>query len=721
MADFRSDDAINAATRTNTTLTKPSGLAVDDILVVALDVENDVAVTPPSTAWEGINISNATQAIDLWVFWKRADSGDTGASNFTFTHSSTWTEGWIGAFSGASTTIDPWFGVSNSGTSTTPLARSVTPIGNDAHIIFIENTFDTTTNFDAPTGSTPTFTERQDAAANLAVYSGTLATAGATGDKTDTITSSSWCCIMMVIEDDAVTSGTLRPYPVQAGDLFASASGTTIVPVIPPLAETNDIMVMAAMKNGSSTFSTPTDWTVLGTKIESDANQSTAWFWKRHDGSESNPSTTVATNSSTDGGYGRIYLFRDCDTAADPFEDTGNAGSPTNSTTPQTSAIDPSAVPKLAVSIVSVDDDNTWSSGMPPTNWTNIGERVSSTTGGDCMMDAIGQMLYSTGSVAAATIGTQSASDYWRSLTFLLTGATVGASGVTVDGAIGAPIMQGQAGVAALTALAVNGAISASVFQGVAGTVSLAALEIVGAIGQGIIQGQAGTVSLTGLTVNGAIGAPVLQGVTGTPELAQMVINGAIGVPVVTGVAGTIALAQLLVNGSISASIMQGVAGTPELGGTPVEVLGAISAQQLVGNPGLAELAQLVVNGAISTPVVQGNPGTAVLAQLAISGATGIMVETGVPGDVSLGQLVVNGAIGQEILQGVAGTAELTPTIVQGAIATPEFKGVAGEIQAPVVIDGAIGIGVLAGVAGAIIITVDEFVSDIYYRRKKLV
>lgn len=210
------------------------------------------------------------------------------------------------------------------------------------------------------------------------------------------------------------------PYLVEAGALFAAASGTSITPVIPASAEADDVMLMAAMANGSTTFTTPTDWTLLGTSVESNANQSTEWYWKRHDGSETNPtSTTSATLSTTIGGYGRIYVFRDCITTGDPFEDVTMAGTPTSSTTPATASIDTTGANRLAVSLLSVDDDNTWSSGNPPSGWTAVG-RVASTTGGDCMMDAITQVIPSAGNVAAATIGTMSAADFWRSLTLAL-------------------------------------------------------------------------------------------------------------------------------------------------------------------------------------------------------------------------------------------------------------------------------------------------------------
>lgn len=215
-----------------------------------------------------------------------------------------------------------------------------------------------------------------------------------------------------------------------AGALFAANSGSNITPVIPASCQANDIMVFAAMCNGSTTFDPPVGWTEFGAAVAS-ANQSSKWFWKRHDGSESDP-TAVAESllfSNTVGGYGRIYVFRGCLTSGTPFEDATNNGTPTLSTTPASPTITTTAADRLAVTLAVIDDDNTWSSGMPPSTYTQVG-RVASTVGGDCMMDGITKAIAVAGDVPGVAIGTQSASDYWRVLTFALIPAAAGQSGV---------------------------------------------------------------------------------------------------------------------------------------------------------------------------------------------------------------------------------------------------------------------------------------------------
>jgi hypothetical protein len=210
------------------------------------------------------------------------------------------------------------------------------------------------------------------------------------------------------------------PTPFAAGDLFDANSGTSITPVIPAGFAADDVAVMECMCNVSSTFSTPTDWAVLGTPVDS-SNQSTGWFWKRLTGAEGNPtSTTSTTGSNAAGLYGRIYVWRGCVTTGDPFEAVTNNGTPTSSATPVSGQVITTGPDELVVSMVLVDDDNPWASGMPPTGWDNMGGRLISTRGGDCMSDAVSRTVPIATTVAGVTLGTMAANDFWRTLTFAL-------------------------------------------------------------------------------------------------------------------------------------------------------------------------------------------------------------------------------------------------------------------------------------------------------------
>lgn len=193
------------------------------------------------------------------------------------------------------------------------------------------------------------------------------------------------------------------PTFVDAGTLAGVSSGTTLTTTIPGAATTNDVMVLALESQGSMTFSQPSGWEDFAVAIDN-AAQSTAWFWKRHDGSESDPSST--TNNTMSGalaGFGRIYVIRGCITTGDPFEDVTMAGAPTLDNNPDTAEITTTGVDRLVMSFVIVDDDNTWSSGNPPTNWSAAGTIATNTTGGDCMMDAIQRTVATAQTVGTAT------------------------------------------------------------------------------------------------------------------------------------------------------------------------------------------------------------------------------------------------------------------------------------------------------------------------------
>lgn len=79
------------ATSNAITITKPSGLAVGNLMVAG--VLSGIGVTTrtwsPPAGWSGVQ-SSAQEFSNLSVYTKVADSGDVAASNFTFTLSGTW-------------------------------------------------------------------------------------------------------------------------------------------------------------------------------------------------------------------------------------------------------------------------------------------------------------------------------------------------------------------------------------------------------------------------------------------------------------------------------------------------------------------------------------------------------------------------------------------------------------------------------------------------------
>ena len=208
------------------------------------------------------------------------------------------------------------------------------------------------------------------------------------------------------------------PTFVSAGVVAGFAAGTTITTEIPDEALPKDIAVLGVMTNNVSTFSTPTDWSILGAGLESDAGQSSKFFWKRLAGGDADPVTNTAALSGTNGGFGRIYLFRGCIETGNPFEDVDNAGT-SSSDTPLTSEVTTTAADRLVAAIVAWDTDHEWLSGMPPAGWANIGGLAANTTALDCAYDAIATPS-SGGTVASVEVAKYPVSGRWRTLTFAL-------------------------------------------------------------------------------------------------------------------------------------------------------------------------------------------------------------------------------------------------------------------------------------------------------------
>lgn len=225
---------------------------------------------------------------------------------------------------------------------------------------------------------------------------------------------------------------------VGAGALAVTGTaGASISPALPSGVVADDILILTVMTNQGNTFPSISGWTNAG-RDQNNANMSTGWYWRRATGSGDAPgSFTIASGTALGTGnglYGRVYAYRGCITSGTPYEDDTNLGAGVADNNPDFNTSTASVNNTHAVGFVCADDDNSWSSGMPPSGWSNEGPRVANATGGDCMMDAIGRWVPASGSVAAVTIGTMSGSDFWRSWSLLLlpevvaTGTSLGPS-----------------------------------------------------------------------------------------------------------------------------------------------------------------------------------------------------------------------------------------------------------------------------------------------------
>lgn len=204
------------ANRTNTTVTAPSGITDGDILFFAHFAASSGTGTKSVTAPSGftavplvsgtwpLNINDGSFGASIRLWYKVA-SGESG--NYTATHAALSTQGVMWRVSaGDATNLLARLNSGTSGSAADSTALSMTTTNNGALVGVIGwDWADTTNNLTGPSGTTPTFTERLDVTLT-GLWTGNLATAGATGDKTfanntnDAVSQNPWAAVMFVVE-----------------------------------------------------------------------------------------------------------------------------------------------------------------------------------------------------------------------------------------------------------------------------------------------------------------------------------------------------------------------------------------------------------------------------------------------------------------------------------------------------------------------------------------
>lgn len=217
-ASYRSISNLAYAGRTDSTIPAPASIADGDTLVAGLFMGRPGAVphTPtPPTGWAAVEGTWPVALTDgsfnghVRLYYKIA-SGESG--DYTFTHDLQNTACWCVCIIGGDGAQPKC--TQNSGFVQDTTALSVTPDENDSLIIYVAQDWgDTATDLTAPTGTTPTFTERLDATL-WHICTGVLATAGATGDKTaannsSTDTPNPWSGYLVAIEPPGGGGGIL--------------------------------------------------------------------------------------------------------------------------------------------------------------------------------------------------------------------------------------------------------------------------------------------------------------------------------------------------------------------------------------------------------------------------------------------------------------------------------------------------------------------------------
>lgn len=168
----------------NAQIPVPAGVQVDDVIIVALYLESDSAVTAPAgfALKDLAEHNDAVQEHRHYVFWKRATGADSGTYDFSWIGTE-WRELHANRISGCTTTIAPWdataTAVSAGTASSTSPAVSLTTNFADTLLVW------SASNFNGGAWTPPaTWTERQDNGSDLGAASVVQASAGATGSIT---------------------------------------------------------------------------------------------------------------------------------------------------------------------------------------------------------------------------------------------------------------------------------------------------------------------------------------------------------------------------------------------------------------------------------------------------------------------------------------------------------------------------------------------------------
>lgn len=197
MPSYRSGSQVNYGNRTNTTIPAPAGILDDDQLLIIFQTGAAGGAAPVPTPPAGFVLSAGPgfpfSVVDDNNFnvktyaWTKKASGEAG--DYIVTHANCNSTCFMLAIEGADT-VNPYSPTptTNTGFDATATALSITTPVDACLIVYWVGGWDLLVGFTPPGGATPTLTVRNTPANTLlAVATGVLANAGATGDKSATV------------------------------------------------------------------------------------------------------------------------------------------------------------------------------------------------------------------------------------------------------------------------------------------------------------------------------------------------------------------------------------------------------------------------------------------------------------------------------------------------------------------------------------------------------
>lgn len=213
------------------TITPPAGIQDTDELLLLLFLQDDdgspdpvvTAQTPTGFSLVSgfpVEVDGVTSGLKRFAYvWSKTASSESGNYVVTFNGTSArwFSEGLMLAYS-TDGAVDVTSSSIAIGSTTTATANSITTTQNNSMIVYAQINFaDVFNRPTVPTGTTPTFAQTYYNFTNMAAASGVLATAGATGTKSeDSLVSGAgaqWAAFLISIAPSAGPTGFFgRPY-----------------------------------------------------------------------------------------------------------------------------------------------------------------------------------------------------------------------------------------------------------------------------------------------------------------------------------------------------------------------------------------------------------------------------------------------------------------------------------------------------------------------------
>lgn len=574
---YRSGASGGNGTGTDVTVTKPSGTVDNDILIAVLYREAGTWTLPSGWSWLITDYANYNNTAWVGVAWKRASS--EGSSYVFQLSTSTWRVVSIGAFSGATTSGNPFDAskASNASAFNEIFALSISTGAANELAVILTGTFEG----DNPTPGSSGYTAGQMLGGCGLLYK-TWASAGATGNISLTrsgASSGDWVAHhVALIPDTGGGGGELSiSYFGSASTPVDSSTATNITDptvVTPPASMlAGDLVVMIAQSRATSgtlaiSQAGGQTWTSLAQHDATTCRRRI--FWCRFNGTWSaNPSVTMGgTTCNTV----VMHVFRPSSAVSEWLADVGvtdgTYAAPASPYTVTITGVTIGAAPALALACWHSIDDNTWGS-LAGSGWVVTGGAQYRNTSGSDQSSTYAHYIGTgaTGNVSKNQLTLGGDAGATSILSWRLVAPITGGAAVALDGV-------GLSATGTVAAAGINGSLAATL-EGVglntAGIVALRGTSSATLSGIGLT--SAGTVTVVGgsTTTLGGIGLSTAGTVAVVGACA--VTLGGIGLTA----AGAVAAAGTLTRALDSISLIcSGVVGSVPISGALTATLGGI-------------------------------------------------------------------------------------------------------------------------------------------------